>query len=186
MSYQTPATTLREGSYSLSDGRFARTDSNASPVSSTQTSTQPMLAAQTTGPYFFAPYTPMQPSYQFGAVYTSVRSGLSALTRIIPTVKYLFQQLPTGTNAHGSNTTAQYPKPASYGSAYTSGYESLTQTQDYAKGGYVGNTQGASKGGAANATSGGNAANDLSMYGKSHTALGKVNVSYCLTNALLL
>ncbi|XP_065167805.1 protein lingerer isoform X3 [Atheta coriaria] len=158
MSYQTPATTLREGSYSLSDGRFARTDSNASPVSSTQTSTQPMLAAQTTGPYFFAPYTPMQPSYQFGAVYTS--------------------QLPTGTNAHGSNTTAQYPKPASYGSAYTSGYESLTQTQDYAKGGYVGNTQGASKGGAANATSGGNAANDLSMYGKSHTALGKVNQGF--------
>lgn len=85
MSYQTPTTlaAVRDGAlatYSMSDGRFARTDNNASPVPSTlsqQTSTltqghqaQPMLA-QTAGPYFFAaPYNPMQPSYQFSAVYS--------------------------------------------------------------------------------------------------------------------
>ncbi|XP_017768779.1 PREDICTED: protein lingerer isoform X2 [Nicrophorus vespilloides] len=156
MSYQTPTTTLREGNYSLSDGRFTRTDSNASPVPSTQTSTQPMLAG-TTGPYFFAPYNPMQPSYQFGAVYTS--------------------QIPTGTNAHGSSNSAQYPKPGTYGSSYTSGYDTLSQSQEYNKGGYVGNTQGPAKGAGANASTTGNAANDAmsAMYGKSHTALGKVN-----------
>lgn len=87
------------------------------------------------------------------------------------------QQLPTVTNAHGS-TNSQYPKPATYGSGYGSGYDPLTQSQDYSKGGYVGNTQGQNKGTGANASSGGSSANDLTaMYGKSHTALGKVNVS---------
>lgn len=86
MSYQTPTTltAVRDGalaSYSMSDGRFTRGDNNASPVPSTlsqQTSTltpghqaQPMLA-QTAGPYFFTPYSPMQPSYQFGAAVYSV------------------------------------------------------------------------------------------------------------------
>jgi len=113
------------------------------------------MIAGTATPYFFTPYSPMQPSYQFGAVYTS--------------------QLPAATNAHGSSNSAQYPKQASYGSGYTSGYDSLSQSQDYNKGGYVGNTQTQNKGGAGNTTSG-NATNDLSaMYGKTHSALGKVN-----------
>lgn len=87
MSYQTPTTlaAVREGTltnvpYSISDGRFTRGD-NTSPVPSTlsqQTSTltqghqaQPMLAAQTgAAPFFYATaYNPMQPTYQFGAVY---------------------------------------------------------------------------------------------------------------------
>ena len=173
MSYQTPTTlaTVRDGTlanvaYSISDGRFTRGDNNTSPVPSTlsqQTSTQghqaqPMLAAQTGAtPFFYAPYNainPIQTAYQFPAVYP---------------------QLPTVTNAHGSNNS-QYPKPATYGSGYGSGYDPLSQTQDYSKGGYVSNTQGQSKGSGANASTGGSSANDLTaMYGKTHTALGKVN-----------
>lgn len=54
----------------------------------------------------------------------------------------------------------------------------MSQSQDYNKGGYVGNTQGQTKGAGANASSTGTTGNDLSaMYGKSHTAIGKVNVS---------
>lgn len=89
MSYQTPTTlaTVRDAAalgnvgYSLSDGRFTRTDNNASPVPSTlsqQTSTltqghqaQPILAAGTAPPYFFATaFNTIAPNYQFGAMYT--------------------------------------------------------------------------------------------------------------------
>ncbi|XP_023013390.2 ubiquitin-associated protein-like lingerer isoform X1 [Leptinotarsa decemlineata] len=170
MSYQTPTTlaqvrdaTLGNVGYSLSDGRFTRTDNNASPVPSTlsqQTSTltqghqaQPILAG-TGPPYFFATaFNTIAPNYQFGTMYT---------------------QLPAATNAHGSNNNNQYPKPATYGSGYGS-YDALNQSQDYTKGAYVGNTQ-AQKASGANASSTGSAGNDLSaMYAKSHTALGKVN-----------
>lgn len=84
--------------------------------------------------------------------------------------------MPTATNAHGTSNSTQYPKPT-YGSGYGSGYDALTQSQDYSKTGYVSNTQGQSKS-AGNTSSTGSTSNDLSaMYGKSHTALGKVNVS---------
>lgn len=92
------------------------------------------------------------------------------------------QQLPQATNAHGSSNSSQYPKPATYGSGYGSGYETLSQSQDYSKSAYVGNTQGQNKGTGANASSVGSAGNDLTaMYGKSHAALGKVNVSVIAT-----
>lgn len=88
-----------------------------------------------------------------------------------------FQQLPTVTNAHGS-TNSQYPKPNTYGSAYASAYDQISQSQDYSKTGYVSNAQGQSKATGANASSG-TTGNDLNaLYGKSHAALGKVNVSF--------
>lgn len=84
--------------------------------------------------------------------------------------------MPAATNAHGTSNSTQYPKPATYGSGYGN-YDTIGQTQDYSKTGYVGNNQ-AQKGGV-NASSAGSTANDLSgMYGKSHAALGKVNVSF--------
>lgn len=84
--------------------------------------------------------------------------------------------MPAATNAHGTSSSTQYPKPATYGSGYGN-YDTLGQTQDYNKTGYVGNNP-AQKGGV-NPTAGGSAGNELSgMYGKSHTALGKVNVSF--------
>ncbi|XP_008195618.2 protein lingerer isoform X1 [Tribolium castaneum] len=167
MSYQTPTTlaAVRDGAlgnvgYSMSsDGRFTRGDNNASPVPSTlsqQTTSltqghqaQPILAG-TGHPYFFTALNTF-PNYQFG----------------------MYTQLPAATNAHGSSNSTQYPKPATYGSGYGS-YDTLSQTQDYNKTGYVGNNQG-QKGGGVNATSTGSSGNDLSMYGKSHAALGKVN-----------
>uniref|UniRef100_A0A6P7FAI0 Protein lingerer isoform X2 n=1 Tax=Diabrotica virgifera virgifera TaxID=50390 RepID=A0A6P7FAI0_DIAVI len=169
MSYQTPTTmpavrdaaALGNVGYSLSDGRFARTDNNASPVPTTlsqQTSTltqghqgQPILTGTAPPPYFYATaFNTIAPNYQFG----------------------MYTQLPA-TNAHGSSNSTQYPKPATY-SNYGN-YDTLGQSQDYTKAGYVSNTQG-QKGSAANASSTGSTATDLSaMYGKSHTALGKVN-----------
>lgn len=89
--------------------------------------------------------------------------------------------MPTATNAHGSTNLSQYPKPSSYGSGYGSGYDALGQSQDYAKGGYAGSAQAQTKAGGVGVsavTTGSSAATDLSaMYGKSHAALGKVNVS---------
>lgn len=168
MSYQTPTTLaavrdttgLGNVGYSISsDGRYARSDNNASPVPSTlsqQTSTltqghqaQPILAG-TAPPYFFAAATPF--NYQFQTMYT---------------------QLPTATNAHGTSNSNQYPKPATYGSGYGT-YDALSQTQDYSKSGYVGNAQG-QKGNTGNASSSVSTGNDLTaMYAKSHS-LGKVN-----------
>jgi hypothetical protein len=94
-------------------------------------------------------------------------------------VPYIFQ-MPPATNAHGNTNTTQYPKPASYGSGYGSGYDGLAQNQDYGKAGYVSSSQSQSKAGVgANAGTTGSSATDLSatMYGKSHVTLGKVNVS---------
>lgn len=92
-------------------------------------------------------------------------------------ILFVLQQLPAATNAHGSSNSTQYPKPANYGSGYGSGYDALSQTQEYGKGAYVGNTQGQNKSAGVNASTTGPTGNDLAtMYGKSHTALGKVNV----------
>ncbi|XP_030759444.1 protein lingerer isoform X1 [Sitophilus oryzae] len=128
---------------------------------------QPILAAGTGPPYFFATaFNPLAaaPNYaQFGTMYT---------------------QLPAVTNAHGSSTSSQYgPKPATYGSASYGAYDALGQSaQDYAKGGYnVGAAAAAAAAqqvqkGQGNSTTGGSGANDLSaMYGKPHAAIGKVN-----------
>ncbi|KAL0279068.1 UNVERIFIED_CONTAM: hypothetical protein PYX00_000700 [Menopon gallinae] len=82
------------------------------------------------------------------------------------------------TNAHGSTATSQYAKPGSYASTYGSGYEGLSQTQDYQKSAYVSTNQTQSKTGVGVTTgSSGSSTSDLSasMYGKTHTALGKVN-----------
>ncbi|KAL3285848.1 hypothetical protein HHI36_000368 [Cryptolaemus montrouzieri] len=135
MSYQTPTTlaavrdaTLGSVGYSISDGRFTRGDNNASPVPSTlsqQTSTQaghqaqPILAGTAAPPYFFATHFNTIPNYPF-------------------------YQLPAATNAHGTNSSSQYPKPGGYSSGYGSGmaYDALGQTQDYSKGTYVGTPQG--------------------------------------------
>ncbi|XP_060534377.1 protein lingerer isoform X2 [Cylas formicarius] len=172
------------------DGRFAtaataRGDNNSSPVPSSaltagvqsQASTltaqqghqaQPILTPGTAPPYFFATAfntIAAAPNYpQFGAMYT----------------------LPAVTNAHGSTNSNQYPKPATYGSASGYGpYDTLGQSaQEYAKSGFaVSNAAAAAavaaqaqKANQGNSSTGGSATNDLSaIYGKSHTALGKVN-----------
>jgi len=173
MGFQAPTSlaTGREGglasvAYSMSDGRFTRADNNASPVpstlsqqSATQAHQQPMLnpTALPPGYAYFYGGGMMPGSFQYG-------------THIYP--------MPPATNAHGNTSTTQYPKPASYGSGYGSGYDGLAQNQDYGKAGYVSSSQSQSKAGVgANAGTTGSSATDLSatMYGKSHVTLGKVN-----------
>ncbi|KAK6642787.1 hypothetical protein RUM43_004289 [Polyplax serrata] len=175
MAYQAP-TSLATGrdsmgsvAYTMSDARYTRGDNNASPVPSTlsqQTATQahqqPMMNHPSLPPgyaYFYGTAGMMPGSFQYGT------------PALYP--------LPAATNAHGS-TTSQYPKPGSY-SAYGSGYEGLSQTQDYTKSAYVSTmsaNQGQTKSGVG-VTSGSSASStsdlNASMYGKSHTALGKVN-----------
>lgn len=91
---------------------------------------------------------------------------------------FFLQQIPAVTNAHGSTNSSQYQKAATYSSGYGSGYDPLTQTQDYGKGGYVGSTQGQNKSSGSSASSAPSTGNDLTaMYSKSHAALSKVNVS---------
>ncbi|KAJ1530638.1 hypothetical protein ONE63_005512 [Megalurothrips usitatus] len=176
ISFQQAPTSLatgREGSlanvpYSMSDARFARTD-NASPVPSslsqqnaTQAHQQPMMNAAGFPPgYAYAYYggSVLPANYQYGT----------------PTA--LYPQVAPATNAHGNSNSTQYPKPGNYGSSYGSGYEGLSASQDYSKGGggYAGGHSGAqtaSKAGVgANAPSTGSSATDI--YNK--TVLSKVN-----------
>ncbi|KAE8752080.1 hypothetical protein FOCC_FOCC001242 [Frankliniella occidentalis] len=181
ISYQQAPTSLatgREGSlanvpYSMSDARFARTD-NASPVPSslsqqnaTQAHQQPMMNA-TGFPPGYAAYayyggSVLPANYQYGT----------------PTAMY--PQVAPATNAHGNSNSTQYPKPGSYGSSYGSGYDGLSASQDYSKGGgsYAGGHSGAQTANKAgvgtNVPSTGSSATDI--YNKTHThaALSKVN-----------
>ncbi|KAL0279066.1 UNVERIFIED_CONTAM: hypothetical protein PYX00_000700 [Menopon gallinae] len=157
---------LASVAYTMSDARYTRGDNNASPVPSTlsqQTATQahqqPMMNPSLPPgyAYFYGAAGMMPGSFQYGtpALYP------------IP-----------ATNAHGSTATSQYAKPGSYASTYGSGYEGLSQTQDYQKSAYVSTNQTQSKTGVGVTTgSSGSSTSDLSasMYGKTHTALGKVN-----------
>ncbi|PSN51238.1 hypothetical protein C0J52_10552 [Blattella germanica] len=143
MGFQAPTSlaTGREGglasvAYSMSDGRFTRADNNASPVPSTlsqqnatQAHQQPMLnpTALPPGYAYFYGGGMMPGSFQYGT------------PAIYP--------MPPATNAHGSTTSTQYPKPGSYGSGYGSGYDGLAQNQDYSKTGYVSSSQAQSKAG---------------------------------------
>lgn len=90
----------------------------------------------------------------------------------------LFQQQMATANA---SSGAQFPKP-SYNSGYGStGYDTLSQSaQDYNKSGYVSSGGQQSKGQNVTNPPQSGAASDISssMYGKSHVALNKVNVSH--------
>lgn len=172
MNYQTPTSLGAAGreanigsvaAYStMSDGRFTRTD-NSSPVSNV-----PSTMSQQTGsggpmlnlPYaYFYSGNMMPGGFQYGAP-------------VYP------QQMATANATSGG----QFPKP-SYNSGYgSSAYESLNQSaQDYSKSGYqsasVGQQQ--SKGQSVNNPQQSGSGSDItsSMYGKSHVALNKVNVS---------
>ncbi|XP_046403980.1 protein lingerer isoform X6 [Ischnura elegans] len=175
LGYQAPTSlaTGREGSlasvaYSVSDGRFARTDNNSSPVPSTLSQQNPSQAHQQ--PMINPTALPPGYAYFYGGGMVPAGSFQYGTPAIYP--------MPTATNAHGATNNTQYPKPASYGSAYGSGYDGISQNQEYGKTGYVSGNQSQSKGGVGgNSGTAGSSASDLgaTMYGKSHVALGKVN-----------
>ena len=174
MNYQTQsslgAAGVRDGAYSTmtSDGRFARTDNNSSPVSNVpSTMSQQQAQAGSGGPMLNLPY-----AYFYGG--NMVPGAFQYGTPVYP------QQMAT-TNA---TSGGQFPKPNAYNSGYgSSAYDSLNQTgQDYGKtGGYqsAGVGQQQSKGQSVNNPQQSGSGSDISssMYGKSHVALNKVNVS---------
>ncbi|XP_071442069.1 protein lingerer isoform X6 [Hetaerina americana] len=175
LGYQAPTSlaTGREGglasvAYSVSDGRYARTDNNSSPVPSTLSQQNPSQAHQQ--PMINPTALPPGYAYFYGGGMVPAGSFQYGTPAIYP--------MPTATNAHGATNNTQYPKPASYGSAYGSGYDGISQNQEYGKTGYVSGNQSQSKGGVGgNSGTAGSSASDLgaTMYGKSHVALGKVN-----------
>ncbi|XP_051162181.1 protein lingerer isoform X2 [Leptopilina boulardi] len=157
-----------QGAYtSISDARFARNDSNASPVPSTmsqQTATQhqqPMMNAIPPPGYYFT--YGMPGGFQYG-------------TPLYP--------IATAGNA-GTSSGAYSAKPGSYGSSYGGGtsYDSLASTGPAAEykgagSGYTGSQTGKSGTSTGNTNSSGSTAADISagMYAtKSHVALSKVN-----------
>lgn len=182
MNYQTQSSlgaagVRSDGAYSTmtSDGRFARTDNNSSPVSNVpSTMSQQQAQAGSGGPMLNLPY-----AYFYGG---NVMPGAFQYgTPVYP------QQMAT-TNA---TSGGQFAKPNAYNSGYgSSAYDSLNQSaQDYGKsggggggGGYqsAGVGQQQSKGGqSVNNPQQSGSGSDISssMYGKSHVALNKVNVS---------
>ncbi|KAG8227090.1 hypothetical protein J437_LFUL007427 [Ladona fulva] len=175
LGYQAPTSlaTGREGglasvAYSVSDGRFARTDNNSSPVPSTLSQQNPSQAHQQ--PMLNPTALPPGYAYFYGGGMVPAGSFQYGTPAIYP--------MPTATNAHGATNNTQYPKPGSYGSAYGSGYDNLSQNQEYGKTGYVSGNQSQSKGGVGgNSGTAGSSASELgaTMYSKSHVALGKVN-----------
>ncbi|XP_020279901.1 protein lingerer isoform X2 [Pseudomyrmex gracilis] len=163
-----------QGAYtSISDARFARNDSNASPVPSTmpqQTATQHQqpLINPTLPPGYAYAFT-----YSGGIMPGSFQYG----TPIYP-------QIATAGNA-GTNSGAYSAKPGSYGSGYGAGasYDALASagpSGEYKGAGssYTGTQTGKTgTSGTANTNTAGSSATDISatIYAKNHVALGKVN-----------
>lgn len=148
----------------MSDGRFARTDNNSSPVSNV-----PSTMSQQTGsggPMLNLPY-----AYFYGGnvMPGSFQYGTPAL-------------YPQQLAAANASSGAQFAKPTYNNSGYGStGYDTLSQSaQDYSKSAYPGSGGQQSKGQNVSNPPPSGTGSDISssMYGnKSHAALNKVNVS---------
>ncbi|KAL7735881.1 hypothetical protein ACLKA6_002338 [Drosophila palustris] len=144
----------------MTDGRFARTDNNSSPVSNVSSTMSQQ--AGSSAPMLNVPY-----AYFYGG--NVMPGGFQYGTPAI-----YQQQIPPANTASGG----QFPKPsysAGYGSA---SYDALSQTtQDYSKGGYSSSVNQQSKTQTVSNQPQAGTGSDLtsSMYGKGHVALNKVN-----------
>ncbi|XP_017838303.1 protein lingerer isoform X5 [Drosophila busckii] len=144
----------------MTDGRFARTDNNSSPVSNVSSTMSQQTGSS--APMLNVPY-----AYFYGG--NVVPGGFQYGTpAIYPT------QIPAANTASGG----QFPKP-SYSAGYGStSYDALSQTtQDYTKGGYSSSVNQQSKTQTVSNQPQAGTGSDLtsSMYGKGHVALNKVN-----------
>ncbi|XP_033251884.1 protein lingerer-like [Drosophila miranda] len=144
----------------MTDGRFARTDNNSSPVSNVSSTMSQQ--AGSSAPMLNVPY-----AYFYGG--NVMPGGFQYGTPAIYP-----QQIPTANTASGG----QFPKP-SYSAGYGStNYDTLSQTtQDYSKGGYSTSVNQQTKTQKVSNQPQAGTASDLtsSMYGKGHVALNKVN-----------
>ncbi|KRF80086.1 uncharacterized protein Dvir_GJ22126, isoform F [Drosophila virilis] len=144
----------------MTDGRFARTDNNSSPVSNVSSTMSQQ--AGSSAPMLNVPY-----AYFYGG--NVMPGGFQYGTPAIYP-----QQIPAANTASGG----QFPKP-SYSAGYGStSYDTLSQTtQDYSKGGYSSSVNQQSKTQTVSNQPQAGTGSDLtsSMYGKGHVALNKVN-----------
>ncbi|XP_015433940.1 PREDICTED: protein lingerer isoform X2 [Dufourea novaeangliae] len=163
-----------QGPYtSINDARFARNDSNASPVPSTmsqQTATQhqqPMMNPT------------LPPTYAYFAYGSGIMPGAFPYG----TPAAIYPQIAAAGNA-GTNSGAYSTKPGSYGSGYGAGasYDALASagpSAEYKGAGssYTSTQTGKTGTSTGNTNTGGSSATDISatMYPKSHVALSKVN-----------
>ncbi|XP_055921490.1 protein lingerer isoform X8 [Eupeodes corollae] len=143
----------------MTDGRFARTDNNSSPVSNVSSTMSQQ--AGSTAPLLNVPY-----AYFYGG--NMMPGGFQYGTPAI------YPQIPAANTASGG----QFPKP-SYNTGYGSAsYDALSQaTQDYTKGAYPSSVNQQTKSqNVANPPQAGTGSDiTSSMYGKGHVALNKVN-----------
>ncbi|KAH8257849.1 hypothetical protein KR038_002141 [Drosophila bunnanda] len=171
----------------MTDGRFARTDNNSSPVgnvSSTMSQQAGSGAPMLNVPYaYFYGGNVMPGSFQYGTPTIYPVSPLLEFRNHIAVCNWnrfdliKQQQIPAANTASGG----QFPKP-SYSAGYGStSYDTLSQTtQDYSKGGgggYSSSVNQQSKTQTVSNQSQAGTGSDLtsSMYGKGHAALNKVN-----------
>ncbi|XP_037940885.1 protein lingerer-like isoform X4 [Teleopsis dalmanni] len=144
----------------MTDGRFARTDNNSSPVSNVSSTMSQQ--AGSSAPMLNVPY-----AYFYGG--NVMPGGFQYGTPAIYP-----QQIPAANTASGG----QFPKP-SYNTGYGStSYDALTQaSQDYTKGAYPSNVNQPTKSQNVTNPQQGATGSDItsSMYGKGHVALNKVN-----------
>ncbi|GFY67187.1 protein lingerer [Trichonephila inaurata madagascariensis] len=145
------------------DGKYSRSETDASTVATTLS--QGQANTQAHGQAFLNPALPPGYGYYFAGGMMTGGIHHYAAPPIFP--------VPPATNTHGATTNTQFQKASAYGShSYNSGYDSLTQTQDYTKGTYGAASQNQVKG-----VSGSGAVPDLSgsVYSKSHAQLAKYN-----------
>lgn len=146
------------------DGKYSRAETDASTVATTLS--QGQANTQTHGQALFNPAAALPPGY--GYYFTG---GMMAAGGIHHYAPPLFP-VPPATNTHGATTNTQFQKATAYGShSYGSGYESLTQTQDYSKATYGTTSQNQVKG--VSAGSGAVADLSASVYSKAHAQLAK-------------
>lgn len=140
--------------YTIADGKYSRADTDASTVATTQAGTHG----------FLNPAATLPPGYGYYFAGGMMTGGIHHYAPPLFPV-------PPATNTHGATTNSQFQKANAYGShSYNSGYEGLTQTQDYTKGTYGAASQSQVKG-----VSGSGAVPDLSgsVYSKAHAQLAK-------------
>ncbi|XP_015908503.1 ubiquitin-associated protein 2 isoform X2 [Parasteatoda tepidariorum] len=141
------------------DGKYSRAETDASTVATTLS--QGQASTQAHGQAFLNPAAALPPGYGYyfaGGMMGGIHHY--AAPPIFP--------VPPATNTHGATTNSQFQKANAYGShSYSSGYESLSQQQDYSKGTYGAASQNQVKG-----VSGSGAVPDLSgsVYSKAHAA----------------
>ncbi|XP_066271973.1 ubiquitin-associated protein 2-like isoform X7 [Branchiostoma lanceolatum] len=185
MQFQPPTTlTGRDGTlpaYSAgTDSKFTRGEASSpipSSVAGQQQQQQSTHHGQTQA--FLNPAAGIPPGYNYSMPFYHGVAGIAPTGFNYGPAMFM----APATKQHGAGTaTTQFQQPGGYGQpgthGYGTGYDDLTQTQDFTKSGYPSGTQTGSKGtvgstGKGSVSSGTSAGSDLNMYGKTHQSFDK-------------